>query len=267
MKLPDFHKTLETVKIFEQRNRETILSGLAVGGLWTSIYLAYKSGPKAEKILQEKKQDLRDTRPEDKETKRIVVWEAVKELTPVVAPTMIFGGMTTACILGSNAVSKRKIATLSAAYTLTDQALRDYKSKVRDILGESKAQQVREAISKEHLDKVDIPKEEDNIAVTGLGNTLCYDEYTDRLFYCSAEAIGKAIVKLSYDLQSDMWIDLNDFYQEINLRPCKMGNELGWSIDHSDRGKIPVYYTAILTDDNRPCLCVQFDVEVKPSLY
>ena len=121
-------------------------------------------------------------------------------------------------------------------------------------------------ISKDHVQDVDIP-EEDLIECTGLGNVLCYDEYRGKHFYCSAEAIGQAINTISYRLQSEMWISLNDFYQELNLRPCKMGDDLGWNIDKTDRGRIPVFYTAVLTAGNRPCLAVQFDVQVRESLY
>lgn len=254
---------VDAVRIFEHRNRPTILTGLGVAGLWTTAYLSYKAGPRAKDILAAKRQDMNDIRPGDKETKRTVMWETVKEMVPVVGPPILLGSVSTACIIGSNTVSSHRIATLSAAYTITDTALREYKGKVTELLGEKKAQQIREAISHDHVQQSPPPENEEKITRTGNGNTLCYDEYTDRYFYSSAEAIGEAIVKLSYDLQSEMWIELNEFYMELGLRPCKMGNDLGWSIDHTDRGRIPVYYTATLTEDKRPCLAIQFDVETR----
>ncbi len=253
---------LNNARNFGKRNQAELMTIGAVFTMWGAIYTAYKAGPKAEKILAEKKKDLRDVAPEDKSTKRTVLWETIRELTPIVSVPIMLGGFATGLTIGSHTVSSKKIATLSAAYTMANTALHEHKEKVKEVLGEAKAQQVREAISKDHLKKAE-PLKEENVQITGLGNQLCYDEYTDRYFYASAETIGKAVVKLSYDLQSEMWIDLNSFYQELNLRPCKMGEDLGWSIEHTDRGRIPVYYTAILTEDNRPCLCVQFDVDVK----
>lgn len=263
MQLPNVKGLFNSVMRFGHDNQAEILSALAITGLWTSMWLSYKAGPRAEKVLESKRKDLSDADPKDKKTRRTVIFEGVKELVPVIGPPLATGIISTVCVVKSTKYSRGQIATLSAAYAIKDAALREHKEKARELLGESKAQQIRESISKDHIGNVVIPKDDSAIPRTGLGDTLCYDEYTDRLFYCSAEAIGKAVVKLSYDLQSEMWIDLNDFYQEINLKPCKMGNDLGWSVDKSDRGRIPVYYTAILTDDNRPCLCIQFDVDVK----
>ena len=260
MKLP---KVANSVIAFEKRNRAELLTLGSVITLWGAIYSAYKAGPKAEKFLEERRKDRPYVDPNDKKMMRMVRWETFRGMVQIVSVPVMLGGMSTACCIGSHAVSSRKIATLSAAYTLTNTALREHKDKVREVLGEAKAQQVREAISKDHLEKSKTPVDEKDIQITGLGNVLCYDEYTDRYFYASAEAIGNAIVKISHQLISDMWMSLNDFYRELNLRPCKMGEDLGWSIDSTDRGRIPVYYTAVLTEGNRPCLCVQFDIEMR----
>lgn len=260
MKLPE---VVNSVRVFEKRNRAELLTIGSVVTLWGGIYYAYKAGPKAEKFLAEKRKDREYVDPNDKKAIRAVTLETIRGMFPIVSVPIMLGGISTACCIGSHAVSSRKIATLSAAYTLTNTALREHKDKVREVLGEAKAQQVREAISKDHLEKSELPVEEKDIQVTGLGNVLCYDEYTDRYFYASAESIGNAIVKISHQLISDMWVSLNDFYRELNLRPCKMGEDLGWAVDNTDRGRIPVYYTAVLTEDNRPCLCVQFDVDMR----
>lgn len=248
---------------FVNKNRAELLTLGSVVTLWGAIYSAYKAGPKAEKFLEERRKDRPYVDPNDKKMMRMLKWETIQGMFPIVTVPIMLGGMSTACCIGAHTISSKKIATLSAAYTLTNTALREHKDKVREVLGEAKAQQVREAISKDHLEKSQVPVDEKDIQITGLGNVLCYDEYTDRYFYASAESIGNAIVKISHDLISDMWVSLNDFYRELNLRPCKMGEDLGWSIDYTDHGRIPIYYTAVLTEDNRPCLCVQFDVEMR----
>ena len=262
MKLPNLSEMFTSVKTFEQKNRAEILTFCSVVGLWTAIVTTYKAAPRAQEILRIRGEDFRDTDPKDHKTKRTIALETIRDLTPVIAPPIIAGAVTTGCIIGSNSVQRNRLATLSAAYTFADARLRDYKTKMNETLGDSKAQRVREAISKEHL-KNNPLTEKTAIIATGLGDQLCFDEYTAKYFYCSAEAIGQAMLKLSYRLQSEMWIDLNEFYDEIRLPMCKMGNDLGWSIDDSDKGRIPVYYTAILDDYNRPCLCVQFDVSIR----
>lgn len=258
-------KLVNDVKTFGKNNGAELLAVAAIFSAWGAIWTAYKAGPKAERVLEAKRKDLEDTDPEDKATKRTITWELIREMTPIVSVPIMLGAMSTGCIIGSHAINSKKIATLASAYTMASTALYEHKDKVKELFGEGKAQQVREAISKDHLEKAEVPKDENSVIVTGLGTSLCYDEYTDRYFYSSAEAIGNAIVKCSYELLNDMWVPLNDFYQELNLKPCKMGYDLGWSVDGLDHNKIPIYYTAILTDDNRPCLCIQFDVSLRES--
>lgn len=262
MKLPKPMELLDAVRIFEHEHRATILTGLGVAGLWTTAWMAYKAGPRARDILKEKRKDIQDTRVDDTETKRTIYWETVKEMAPILAPPILLGGVSTACIIGSHTVSNHRIAALSAAYTITDNALREYKGKVTDLLGEKKAQQIRENISRDHVQKNPPPPDE-QIIFTGDGDVLCLDEYSGRYFRSNAEKIGRVILKLSNEIQSEMWISLNDFYAEIGLPPVKMGEELGWSVERTNKGIIPIHYTATMTKNKIPCLAVQFDTELR----
>ena len=267
MKLLKPRELLDSVLVFERKNRATILTGLGVAGLWTTAYMAYKAGPQAERILEEKRRDFNDIRKGDKEAKRAVIWESIKEMTPVIAPPIILGGVSTACIIGSHTVSQHRIAALSAAYTITDSALREYRGKVKKLLGEKKAQQVREAISHDHVQNNPPPTDSNQVIITGNGDVLCFDEYSGRYFYSNAEKIGSAILKLSYLLSNEQWISLNELYLELGLSEVKMGYDLGWGINHTDSGKLPIYYTATMTEDNRPCIAIQFEVELRDVYY
>lgn len=262
MNVPKFTEFIDAARNFEHKHRATILTAFGVAGLWTTAWMAYKTGPQAARILEEKRKDMNDIRPGDKEAKRAVMKETIKEMVPVVGPAVLMGGVSTACIIGSNTVSNHRIATLSAAYTITDTALREFKGKVTELVGEKKAQQIREAISHDRVQNDPPPADNSQIIITGNGDVLCYDEYSGRYFNSTAEKIGEAIIQLSYDLQNDMFVTLNEWYTEIGLPTVKMGDDLGWSLDHSVRGRIPITYTATMTPDNRPCLAVEFDVGV-----
>ena len=255
---------IDTLRIFEQKNRPTILTGLGVAGLWTTGWMIFKASPRAHEILAAKRKDMSDIQPGDKETKRTVVLETIKEMAPVIAPPILMGVASSACIIGANNVSTKRMAALSAAYSVTETALKDYKGKVTELLGAKKANTIREAITKDKLEK-DPPTENTEVIITGNGDVLCKDLYSGRYFTSSAEKIGRAINELSHDLISEMWVSLNDFYYLIDLPRIPMGDDLGWSIEHSDRGNIPISFTAILTENERPCLCVSFDVEVRPE--
>lgn len=254
--------SMDNLKRFEEVNRPVILAGVGVVGFWMAIGAAYKAAPRAGDILKNYKRKMASaTTPKEKGETLLGV---AKKLVPVLGPTLALGATSTFAIVKSSKISTERLTIVTAAYSLAESRLRDITRKLDE--GRLKSRDVREKVSKDHVLASDIP-DEDLIESTGMGNTLCYDEYRGKYFYCCAEAIGQAINTISYRLQSEMWVSLNEFYSELNLTSCKMGDDLGWNIDKTDRGRIPVYYTAILTTNNRPCLAVQFDVQVRKELY
>lgn len=245
---------------FSEQNAPTILTGLGVLGVFETARLAYIAGSKGKKIMEEKRKDLEDVRPGDKDAKRAVVGEIVKEMAPVVAPPVIMGGVTTACIIGSNRVSSKRMAALSAAYSLTETALKDYKQKTEELIGRKKAMEIRESLARDAVKDAPILKDESKIVMTGDGNVLCMDSYTKVIFYSNAQKIESVINKLSRECLDFGTVTLNDFRIEIGLNQIPIGDDLGWGLDDLNKGCLPVYVTATLTDEGRPCLYVDYDV-------
>lgn len=255
---------------FGKKNSPAILTGLAIVGLISTAVSAFKAGPRAEKILEAHRKDMKDCHPDDKEAKRAVVKETIKQMTPVVAPTVLMGGASVACMIGSHSISSRRIAVLSAAYSLSESTVKSLNGKMEEMLGEKKARAVKDAIMKDKL-KEDSEKDrkllsDGQVVIPSDGTVLCKDLYSGRLFYSTAEKIRQAIVKCSYDIISEMYISLNDFYEAINspqLDPIPMGEDLGWNLDDVQNGKLPIVLTALLIDDGKPCLCLDYDIGVR----
>lgn len=270
MKSSKLTDLLEKAEVFTRKNSPVILTGLAIVGVISTAYAAYKAGPRADKILEEYRKDMKDCHPKDKEAKRAVIGETVKKMIPVMAPPIIMGGTTIACVVGSHSVSSRRIAALSAAYSLSETTVKNLNSKMEEMLGEKKARTVKDAIMKDKL-KADSEKDkkilsDGQLVIPSDGTVLCKDLYSGRLFYSNAEKIKQAIAKCSYEIISDMYISLNDFYEAIDssqLPRIPMGEDLGWNIDDTINGKLPITLTALLTDDNKPCLCIDYDISVR----
>lgn len=261
---------LEKAEIFTKKNSPVILTGLAVAGVISTAYSAFKAGPRADKILEEYRKDMRDCHPKDKEAKRAVVGETVKKMVPVVVPTVIMGGSTIACVVGSHSISSRRIAVLSAAYSLSESTVKNLNSKMEEMLGEKKTRAIKDSIMKDKLRETEKNDQkllgDGNVIVPDNGYVLCKDLHSGRPFYSTAEKIKQAIVKCSFDVQQDMWVSLNEFYDEIGspqLEHIPLGNDLGWNVEDTIRGQLPITLTAILTDDGKPCLCVDADVSIR----
>lgn len=263
-KVTDFLKKAEA---FTKKESPTILTGFAIVGVISTAYSAFKAGPRADKILEEYRKDMRDCHPNDKEAKRTVAGETVKKMIPVMAPTVIMGGSTIACVVGSHSISSRRIAVLSAAYSLSESTVKNLNSKMEEVLGEKKARAVKDAIMKDKLRETEKNDQkllgDGNVIIPDNGYVLCKDLYSGRPFYSTAEKIKQAIVKCSFDVQQDMWVSLNEFYDEIDspqLEHIPLGDDFGWNVDDTIRGQLPITLTALLTDDGKPCLCIDYDI-------
>lgn len=250
---------------FAKTNDRVILTTLSLAGLLATAWAAYKSGPKVEKAVKKAKRDMEDVVPDDKEAKRAVIATAAKEIAPAVIPVVVMGGVTTACILGNHKASSRRIAVLSAAYTVSETALRELNGKMNEMLGENKVKSIKDAIVKDGLvkDGKENYPHENQIIMTGGGDVLCKDVQTGRYFKCNAEKVKQAINQLSHDILSEMWISLNDFYDLIGLPMVPLGDELGWNVEDCYKGQIPITLTAQLTENQEPCLCLDYDIRIR----
>lgn len=258
MKFNKLTEVFDVIENFTKKNSPAILSGLAVVGVISTAVTAYKAAPKAEEIIERRKKELKN--PEV--TRKEVNIQTLKEMTPVMLPPVIMGTATTACILGSHSISSRRIAAISAAYSISEKSVKELNSKMTEVLGEKKTRAIKDAIAKDKIGKA--PEEGSNqVVMVGDGKVLCKDLYSGRFFYSNAEKIGQAINQMNFRIMYEYYISLNEFYEEIGLPQIPMGNDLGWNMDDVVGGSLPISYTAILTDDGRPCLAVDYDTSLR----
>lgn len=253
-----------TVAKAMDQNSPTILTGLAITGFVGTVVLTIKAVPVAEKALAKRAERLKKLDEQElegdelKEAKTEITLDTAKELAPAVIPPIITGGLAIACCIGSNSVNLRRQAVLSAAYNVAQSTLSEYKDKLPDIVGKSKAEKVMDAIAEDHVKKN--PPSDNQIIITGNGECLCYDDYSGRYFKSNPETIREAVNDLNEELMSCMYVSLNEFYRAIGLSEIRLGDELGWNIE---KGKISIKYTSTLTDSNTPCLVLEYDTDVR----
>lgn len=247
--------------LMEKGKKESpaILTGLGVLGLAATAYAAYKAGLKASIILEKHKKAMENIEKGDKEAKKEATIETVKSMTPVLLPPIIMGVASAACIIGSNTISSKRVAVLSAAYSLSERTVKDLNGKMTEILGEKKTRQIKDAITKDRLQKDDIKEKE--ILLTGSGDVLCKDYYSGRFFRSSSQKVGLAVNKLSVMARNEMYVSLNDFYDLLNIPRLPLGEDFGWiAEDTESNGNLPINLTAILTEEGVPCLCIDYEV-------
>lgn len=242
-----------------------ILAGLATAGVVTTAIFAVKAAKKAEKrvdeALEEKKakaveeaaENGEECTQEQLDEVKLTKKEIVKAILPSYAPAIIMGALTIACILGGLNISLRRQAALTAAYNISEKAIKNYEKALPEVIGEEQAAKVKEQIAKNDI--LDAKKDDTYVEVTGTGNQLCFDTFTGRYFRSTATHIQKIVNDLNAEINNFGYVCLNDFYSGVGLRNVEVGDMLGWGTE----SLIDVGYSSQLTEDNEPVLTITFN--------
>ena len=247
MNKPNVSNFIKGVQAFTTKHSPEILTGIGIAGMVTTTILAVRETPKALMLI-------RDAEYEKKEGS-LTAAEKFKACWKCYIPAVVTGSVSIACLVGASSVNLRRNAALATAYKLSETALTEYREKVIETVGEKKERLVRENIDKDHLEKN--PVTNNNVIVTGNGDTLCYDSLFGRYFNSDIDKIKRAINELNRELIMDNYVSLNDFYDCLDLDHIEIGDDLGWNVDD---GLIDVDFGSQLASNGRPCITLNYTI-------
>lgn len=229
-----------------------ILTGLGIASMFSSIIFSIWATPKAEKAIEKKKKET------NKE--KLDFWETIGASWKYYVPSAVSFAAGTACIIGSDTIAKKRTAAIAAAYSITETALTEYKSKVVDELGESKDKKVREQIIEEKIREN--PPKSNEVIITNKGETLFYETISGRYFKSDIERVRRAENELNRNMRSDIQISVNDLYMMLGLPITNQVNDgIGWDIDH---GYIEFIFSAHMSEDEQPCIAIDYRTPPRP---
>lgn len=244
MTKPNIPQLVKVAKTAVSKHSPEILTGIGIAGMIVTTVLAVRATPRALELIEEKKtKDWTDT---------LSPVETVKTAWKPYIPAVVTGTASIACLVGASSVSARRNAALAAAYTLSETALKEYREKVIETIGEKKEQTVRDKVAKEQVEKNPVTKSE--VIFTENGKSLCFDPYSARYFTCDIETVRRAANTLNEQMLHSItgYASLNDFYDEIGLPHTDIGDEIGWNTENL----IKLDISSHVTDDGRPAIVV-----------
>lgn len=233
-----------SVSSFIKKNTPSLLTSGSIVTFGASLYLTAKAAVKADKAIKKEKERLKS-----KYTKKdgfLVAWKYY-------IPPAITAVTAIACSIASNTVSEKRISALSAACSISEAALSTYKEKVAEVVSPQKVAEIKDRIAEDKI--ADNPPNDSNVLVSYGGDQLFYDALTGRYFHSSVEKVKKAENDINRSILSEMFMSVNDLYFELGLPGIKLGDELGWDIDHP----VTISLSAQLTPDNKPCIVLDFE--------
>lgn len=225
-----------------------ILTGVGIAGMITTTVLAVRATPKALRICE-------TVREENEEPKKI---DYVKATWKCYIPAAVTGVVSTACLIGASSVNLKRNAALATAFQISQTALTEYREKVIETVGEETEKVVREKVAEEKVRNNPIGDKE--VIMIGGEDFYCIDSITGRCFKSNENTIKRVQNDINQRLLNEMYISLNEFYDEIGLSHTRVGDELGWNIDD---GMLEIFITAVKDEKGRPCLVLDYNIAPK----
>lgn len=267
-------RRLKTFRRKVYGNADRITSVLAIIGLGATVGLAIEETRKGIDILDTAYDEIASIKhevaekgwSEEEETRAIreVQKETVKQLVVNYIPTIVGMVTTSACIIGSNKISRDRNAVLSGGLNAANLAFQEYRDHVRKAIGEKKEVEIHDDIQKKHIESSAVPFES-RILNSGDGDTLCYIELEPGIrdagiyFYSSYEAVRAAVNDANGEGLETGYVSLADFlYFLIKKNVTYSGITMsGWRIQ-SRSDFIKIRTTSFVHESGKPVLAISF---------
>ncbi len=262
---------LNVAKEFAIKNMPSILTGLGIAGMATTVVIACKETPKAVELINAKKhekeviinaeKDINETDEEKKEIK-LTAWESFCEGARVYWPVAIMFTTSAMCIIFANKVNLKRNAALIAAYQLSESKFKDYQEEVQKIISKPKEEKIKVNMAEKAM--ANNPPDMTKVIIDSDKDVLCYDSISGRYFKANTSDILKVEALLNRRMINEMCITLNDMYEEfrnigIDLQDISIGDDIGWHMDSLNDVVIFDLTNAKVTSDGVPCIYLDYN--------
>lgn len=238
-------KLTKTCAKFLRKHGGTILAVAASVGVVATAIETGRASTKAQKII-EKNTIAIDCENYGKSC--YTTKQKVLDCWKVYVPAAILGGGTIACILGSNALNKKQIAGLTAAYMALGKTYQTYRAQVRRTIGDQQENEIFETAK-----SIEMAEKDQTVKIAATEKLLCYDPIGKRYFHATEAELLTAFYEANRDFNANGYIALNDVYGYLNLDFIPELHGRGWSIDYMsemwDNCWIDFSYAKQQTDD------------------
>ena len=246
-------KFLKKVEYSTKKHSPEILLTLGIAGGISATVMAVKATPKALMLIEEEKRERRKNDEDD----NLTPIETVKVAWKPYIPAAVTGATSIACLIGSHSINTSRNAAIATAYKLTETAFTEYKEAVIEQLGEKKEEIIENKVAEKKLEKHPLVENKEVIVASG-GEVLFFEPISSRYFRSSVETVRKVINDLNYELMSQDYISLNEFYYDIGLEDTSVGNEIGWN---SIYGLIDIRFSSQIAKNGEPCIVLNYKPE------
>ena len=241
--------------VFMARNKPGLIMGVGIGSMLMSTFLAFRYAPLAKDALEERKSQL--------DVEKLTPKETVKTVGLYFLPSTVFAVTGVACILGGNQMNLNRGAAAMAAYALSESTLRSYRESAKEVVGEKKEKDIREAAAKKmYYD--DLNNGKMIVVPKGCADDYwMYDHLTRQKFKSNVQKVKDAVNNLNYRVVHGEVLNVCDYCLEMNEEPVEMGKNFVWDVNRN--GLIELYPpTAYVMENGEPVIDIMHRVDPVP---
>lgn len=213
-----------------QKYYPTILSFGGVVGTVATAILAAKATPKAMRLVH-----TESRLNHDGDAEAYTIEEAIKSAWKCYIPTVFMGGATIACILGSNAISKRNQASLSSAYAFVNESYKRYREAAKSIYGVDADKRIKAQMAK------DVYLSSDGFSLYNQSydsseQCLFYESFSGQYFTSTMASVIDAHYHVNRNFMLRGVVYLEEYYEflGLELEPKVNLDEWGWCAEDLD---------------------------------
>ena len=256
-------KEANKVPVLADKNAPLLLMLAGIGGLAATVVSAVKATPLAidkmddeiakryEKGEIEYEELPMSVNKSDMEFRfdELGPKQIIKSCWKCYVPTVILGALSISSFIGSYKVNTARLTAMTAMYEFTANAYDRYRRNVAKISPKTDVKATKAARDERVKD---IPESK----FDGLpeGKEVCIDLYTGNVFYSTREDVLVAVNKIKDKfLAGEMFISLNEFYDEVDADHVGVGDDVGWSPDTD----LDIQFDSALRN-GKPCLTIGY---------
>lgn len=228
-----------------KNNLPTILTGVALGGVVGTAFLAGKGSLEADRKLKELEKEL---------GVELDIKEKAKATYKYYLPALTTGMVTIIAIIGANRISAKQLLAMTTAARVTEQSLVEHREAVEQVFGEKGLrkvdEKVNESVAARYFSGLG------TIYETGQGSTLCCEGFlTGMLFHANREWVRRCVNEFNARLVAGEHLSYNDFLCTLipgvdqRILPAS-GWVFGYNLDIKSR-LLEIVEDSFLTQDSR----------------
>lgn len=256
-------KEANKIPVVVDKNAPMLLMIAGIGGLAATVISAVKATPLAIDKMDDEIADRYENGEIEYEELPMSVNKSdmtyrfeelgpkqiVKSCWKCYVPTVILGALSISAFIGSYKISTARLTAMTAMYEFTANAYDRYRRNVAKVSPKTDVKATK-ASRDEKVKEISESKFEG----APEGREVCIDLFTGNVFYSTREDVLAAVSKIKDRfLSGEMFISLNEFYDEVDANHVEVGDDVGWTPETY----LDVQFDSTLRN-GKPCLTIGY---------